>query len=122
MISALRTMPEDFEIREGWLHHVPSQHSFMFDREGQVRIRAECNCSHLAVKHEQSRELFGSYNEWQTSYWQPLLINREFASHFRRSRARSMAIAFVAWLHRRLLLQRHRDYRPSQVSAMSPAE
>jgi hypothetical protein len=115
-------MPEDFEIKEGWLHHIPSRHDFMFDQEGHVQIRAQCNCSYLSVRHEQSQQLFSGYREWQTGYWRPLLINREFASHFHRSPLRQMLIDAVAWLHRRLMQQRHREYRADQLGAMYPAE
>jgi hypothetical protein len=115
-------MPEEFEIKDGWLHHFPSRHSFTFDREGQVRIRAECNCSYLAVQTGQSHELFDSYKTWQTNYWQPLLINREFASHFQRSPLRNLLIRFTAWLHRRLMERRHADYPVGEMGAISPAE
>ena len=122
MIASLRTMPENFEIKEGWLHHIPSQHDFRFDQQGGVQIRAQCNCAFLAVSHEQGRVLSSSYQEWQTNYWMPLLINREFAAHFERSPLRQMLVDAVAWLHRRLMQQRHRDYRASEKSAMAPAE
>jgi hypothetical protein len=122
MITSLRTMPEDFEIKEGWLHHIPSRHDFMFDQQGHVQIRAQCNCSFLSVKHEQSQQLFADYREWQTTYWRPLLINREFASHFRRSAFRQMLIDLAAWLQRRLMQQRHHDYRQDELEAMYPAE
>jgi len=71
MIASLRTMPEDFEIKEGWLHHIPSRHDFMFDQEGHVQLRAQCNCAFLSVRHEQSQQLFSGYREWQTTYWRP---------------------------------------------------
>jgi hypothetical protein len=122
MMTALRTMPEEFEIKEGWLHHFPSRHSFRFDPEGQVQIRAECNCSYLAVETRQSRALFDGYKEWQSNYWQPLLINREFASHFYRSPARNMLIRLTAWMHQRLLQRRHAEVQLGEMSAMSPAE
>jgi hypothetical protein len=35
------------------------------------------------VSAEQSKELFGAYQKWESSYWRPMVINREFASHFR---------------------------------------
>lgn len=122
MITSLRTMPEDFEIKEGWLHHIPSRHDFMFDQQGHVQIRAQCNCSFLSVKQEQSQQLFAGYRDWQTTYWRPLLINREFSSHFRRSVFRQMLIDLTAWLHRRLMQQRHHDHRQDELEAMYPAE
>jgi len=122
MMVALRTMPEEFEVREGWLHHSPSRHSFAFDREGQVRLRAECNCVHLSVERHQAKELFETYQSWQANYWQPLLINQEFASHFHRSPLRNALIQMTAWLHNRLLQRRHTDVAVGRTTAMSPAE
>lgn len=122
MMTALRTNPEEFEVRHGWLRHVPSRHDFSFDQEGGVQIRAECNCSHLAIRSEQARQLTDCYKEWQVNYWQPLLINREFASHFQRSPLRRMLINWVGWLHQRLLQQSHHDHHYGEVSAMHPAE
>ena len=122
MIASLRTMPEDFEIKEGWLHHIPSRHNFMFDQEGHVQIRAQCNCSMLSVRHEQGQQLYSSYREWQTTYWRPLLINREFASHFRRSWFRQALIDLTAWLNRRLTQQRRHDRHSDELEAMYPAE
>jgi hypothetical protein len=110
MMGALRTAPEEFEIQQGWLHHIPSRHHFMFDTEGRVQIRAHCNCAFLSVEPGQSRELASRYNEWQRNYWQPLMINREFASHFQRSAFRQMLIDFTGWLHRRLMQQSHADH------------
>ena len=122
MITALRTMPEDFEIRDGWLRHIPSHHDFTFDRDDQIQIRAQCNCAFLSVRHDQGLKLIAGYREWQSNYWRPLMINREFESHFRRSWFRQMLIDATAWLHRRLMEQRHRDYRPDELGVVHPAE
>ena len=122
MLVALRTSPEQFEVSQGWLHHIPSRHDFRFDPEDNVRIRAECNCAYLTVSHEQGQELAAHYRDWQTRYWQPLLINREFASHFRYSPFRKMLIDLVEALHRRLMQNPHHDYREDELAAMSPAE
>jgi len=110
MMVALRTTPEEFEVQQGWLHHIPSRHDFAFDAEGRVQLRAECNCAFLQVEPSQSRELASRYEEWQKTYWRPLLINREFASHFHHSAFRKMLIDLTGWLHRRLLQQRHADH------------
>ena len=40
MIVALRDRPTDFEVDRGWLVHFPSRHCFMFDRLGNVAMRA----------------------------------------------------------------------------------
>jgi hypothetical protein len=122
MMIALRTTPDQFEINQGWLHHIPSRHDFRFDPEGNVRIRAECNCASLSVSREQSHQLTASYKEWQTHYWQPLLTNREFASHFRYSPVRKALIDVVGWLYHRLMQKPHRHYREEEIGAMYPAE
>ena len=75
MMTALRFAPEEFEIKQGWLHHIPSRHDFSFDTDGGVHIRAECNCAHLAIRTDQAPQLTNCYKEWQTTYWQPLLTN-----------------------------------------------
>jgi hypothetical protein len=77
------------------------RHDFMFDRDGRVQIRAHCNCAMLAVKSEQEPELYDCY-------WQPLLIDREFASRFQpRSAFRRLLFAVVGRIHRRLLQRGH---------------
>jgi hypothetical protein len=82
MMESLRTMPEDFALKGKWLSHRRSNHSFSFDSEGRVQIRAVCECSQLRVMPEQEKALYASFREWEANYWQPLRINREFASHF----------------------------------------
>jgi hypothetical protein len=82
MISALRFQPSDFEYAHGWLNHVPSRHRFQFDRKGRVTIDAFCGCASLSVNPEQADELHSTFTTWRQNYWQPVEINREFASHF----------------------------------------
>src|SRR5256884_4854761 len=82
MIVALRTSPSDFELKRGWLRHFPSRHEFKFDSEGNVRLHARCDCAMLAVRREQGLELWQTFQQWHVSYWRPLDINKEFASHF----------------------------------------
>jgi len=84
MISALRFQPDDFELKHGWLHHVPSRHRFQFDKMGRVTIDALCGCALLAVSPEQTDELVSMFNTWRREYWIPLETNREFASHFKK--------------------------------------
>jgi hypothetical protein len=83
MIAALRTRPCDFEMQQGWLHHIPSRHRFKVDREGSVRVEARCDCAMLAVRREQGRELWDAFQQWHSGYWRAVEINKEFASHFR---------------------------------------
>jgi hypothetical protein len=104
MISALRSNPAAFEFTRGSLHHIPSRHSFQFDREGQVRLDAQCSCSSLTVSKEQQAPLFEAFNEWRVDYWRPIEINREFAAHFAPpSGLRRLLIELTARLHRALL-------------------
>jgi hypothetical protein len=122
MMTSLCTAPEDFEVKEGWLHHIPSRHDFKFDSEGNVHLRAQCDCAQLAVQAEHGRELAGAYHQWEAHYWCPLMINREFASHFRRSPLRQLLIDVTAWLHRRLMQQPHAHAPSGRVTALHPAE
>ncbi len=121
MMVALRQSPEEFELRNNFLFHAPSKHSFTFDQTGHVNIRADCNCSFLAVRPEQERELMTAFEEWQARYWRPMQINKEFASHFRpRSAFRRFLIDVTARFHRRLLRQpEHAHYHGE---AVVPAE
>ena len=114
MMVALRTAPEEFEMDDGWLHHLRSRHSFKFDALGRVEIRANCHCASLSIRRDQAPDLTASYREWQADYWRPLQINREFASHFAsRAPLRRALIAMTARLHRWLvedhLPRHHRD-------------
>jgi hypothetical protein len=84
MIVSLRTSPSEFEIDRGWLTHVPSRHNFRFDPEGNVTLLAHCDCAALTIREEQSRELATAFEEWRSTYWRVVEINREFAAHFRR--------------------------------------
>lgn len=120
MMISLRTAPEEFEVNQGWLRHIPSRHDFMFDRNGRVRIRANCNCAMLAVSSEQEPQLYASYRKWANDYWRPLQINRAFAAHFApRPFWRRLLIAAVGRLHRWLLEggHSHRNH-----GALMPAE
>jgi hypothetical protein len=74
----------------------------------------------LSVRPEQEREFATGYREWQTAYWRPLEINREFASHFgRRPRVLQWMIDATGALHR-WLLQRGRG-RPEIGVPAAPA-
>lgn len=110
MITALRTAPDEFELVEGWLNHTRSSHSVRFDGNDDAELRAACNCTLLAIRSEQRRELTQCFREWEDSYWRPLQINREFASHFlRKVGLRQMMTVLTGRLHRWLLRpQRHR--------------
>ena len=84
MTSALHFQPTDFEYSHGRLRHVPSRHRFQFSPTGEVRIDAVCGCAGAAIRQEQADELLAAFQTWRQSYWQPLQMNREFASHFRK--------------------------------------
>jgi len=81
-ITAIRARPEEFEFSGNTLHHPRSRHSFDFLSDGDVRVRADCDCSTLQTSSEQSKVFQAAYREWHTTYWRALEINREFASHF----------------------------------------
>ena len=81
-ITALRSRPQEFELRGNALHHLGSRHSFRFLSEDEVRIEAACSCSELRASSQQARMLHEEFCKWRTSYWLPLAINREFAGHF----------------------------------------
>jgi hypothetical protein len=117
MIAALRDRPTDFEVDRGWLVHFPSQHCFMFDRVGNVAMRARCECAHLSVRIEQGQELWVAYREWHTSYWRPIEINREFAAHFGRPNVLQRAFRRVLAKARRVLLDPTLDQKPATAVA-----
>jgi hypothetical protein len=98
-IAALRAQPEEFEFSNDTLHHLGSGHRFRFPSEDSVEIHADCGCALLKASQEQTKLFHTAYCEWHASYWRPLEINREFASHFEPTLWRRVAI----WLLRRLL-------------------
>ena len=97
--AALRARPEEFEFSNDTLHHLGSRHRFRFLSEDSVEIHADCGCAILKASQEQTKVFHAAYRDWHASYWRPLGINREFASHFEPSLWRRAAI----WLLRRLL-------------------
>jgi hypothetical protein len=102
MIRALQYAPHEFELAGGWLNHGRSGHSFRFDADDHVEISAACNCAMLAPTSEHARDLAKAFREWERDYWRPLLINREFASHFKPG-PRSVLIALTGRLHHWLM-------------------
>src|SRR5579885_2877687 len=85
MIAALRECPDEFDMRRGWLRHLPSRHRFQFDAAGGVRLDAACECAMLSVDPDQMPELHRTFESWRSLYWEPILINRQFAAHFKRT-------------------------------------
>ena len=94
MLQAMRARPGEFEMHGPFLRHIRSQHLLDFDRRGNARVHARCDCAMLQVSREQSEEMMAAFSAWKIIYWQPHLaqieaekraarINREFASHFR---------------------------------------
>lgn len=118
VIAALRAQPEEFELSNDALYHPSSRHSFRFPSEDSVEIYAECGCSTLKTTQQQARLFRAAYLEWHASYWRPLEINREFASHFEPRLWRRAAI----WLLRRLLavprLAKPSSVRPNEALLM----
>jgi hypothetical protein len=117
MIVALRDSPGDFEIVAGRLNHIPSRHSFRFGPDDEVEIGAACDCALLAVRPEQKSELVSGYRHWERDYWRPLVINREFASHFDRPLWRQILISLTGRLHR-WLISGSRTHRPAEGVAL----
>ncbi|SJZ30375.1 hypothetical protein SAMN02745126_00006 [Enhydrobacter aerosaccus] len=103
-ITALRSRPEEFEFTDGCLHHLNSRHRFHFRSDNEVEIHALCDCSLLRARPEQAKDFHAAYREWHASYWRPMEINREFASHFAPPPLWRRA---AIWLLRRLLAWQH---------------
>jgi hypothetical protein len=122
LVTALRTSPDTFEFTGGSLHHIPSRHRFKFDSNGGVRLHAQCSCSFLSIRKEQEMGLYEAFQQWRASYWRPIEINREFASHFDPPPAwRRFLIELTARLHRFLLRQQTRAHADKEHIAV-PAE
>jgi hypothetical protein len=118
MISALRTMPEQFEFSGGYLTHIPSQHNFRFHSGGRVQVEAMCRCASLMISSVQEAELCSAFRDWQRDYWTPILINQEFASHFAPpSPVRRALLNLTAWIHRRLLQTPHPHHHGEPIAA-----
>src|SRR5258707_9673715 len=94
MLQAMRARPSEFEMYGPFLRHIRSQHFLDFDRRGNARVHARCDCAMLQVSREQGAEMKAAFAAWKIVYWEPHLaqieaekraakINREFASHFR---------------------------------------
>lgn len=81
-ITALRTRPEEFDLSHDVLRHARSRHAFRMVGEDDLHIDAVCDCSLLRASPDQARAFRAAWREWQSSYWRPQQINREFASHF----------------------------------------
>ena len=82
-ITALRMRPTEFELRGNALHHLGCRHSFHFSSPDEVRIEAFCDCSQLRATPRQSRELHEVFQQWQSSYWRLLTINRQINRELR---------------------------------------
>ncbi|CAX24228.1 protein of unknown function [Methylorubrum extorquens DM4] len=122
MISALQFQPTDFEFSHGWLQHIPSRHRFKFDKKGQVTIDARCDCSGQSIKREQGDPLFQAFTSWRQYYWQPMLIDREFASHFKTPNAWVRLLRDVRMAWRRFRHRAEPVSIPAEAMAMVPAE
>jgi hypothetical protein len=117
MIVALRDRPADFEVDRGWLTHFPSRHRFKFDREGNLILRAHCECARLSARPEQAQELWAAFLDWRASYWRSIEINREFAAHFRRPNILQRAFRRALAKARLVLLDPTLDQEPTSAVA-----
>jgi hypothetical protein len=113
-ITAIRSRPEEFEFSNNTLHHLRSRHTFRFLSDGDMEIHAACDCASLRASPEQIKVFHTAYRQWYASYWRPLEINREFASHFAPP---SLWRRFAIWLLRRLL-----SWQPSESSYIKTAQ
>jgi hypothetical protein len=113
LIVSLRERPDEFELDRGWLTHFPSRHSFKFDREGDVRLRAHCDCAFLSIRPEDGQELLTAFQTWRTEYWRPIEINREFAAHFRRPNPVKRFVRRLVAKARQALLDPMLDQEPN---------
>lgn len=95
LITAVRRRPQEFEWVAGMLHHVPTNHTFRFDPEGNAAVLADCACATLTISRQQGRELYETVAVWTRDYWRPRVINRHFASHFEQP---SLFKRLCAWL------------------------
>lgn len=121
MISALRTSPEQFEFSGGSLHHIPSRHSFHFAPSGKVTIYARCGCASMSIQHDQEVDLIGAFRQWVESYWRPIEVNREFASHFNQPGfVRRTLISLTNRLNHSLLRMGQKKHHHEEI--MVPAE
>lgn len=120
MISALQFQPTDFELSRGWLKHVPSRHQFKFGHKGQVTIDARCECSGHSIRREQKEQFSEAFTAWCQSYWQPLQLDQEFASHFRKPSSFVRFVRDAAW--RRFRRRAEPVTVPAEALAMIPAE
>ena len=122
MIVALRSHPEQFAGKNSdRLTHLPSRHHFRFHPDKRVSMSAPCDCTSLAIREDQQAELSDAFQHWYSSYWRPLKINEEFASHFAPpSLVRRFLIALTGRLHQALIAGR--EGRFGIGDALSPAE
>jgi hypothetical protein len=109
MICALQQRPSEFERRGDYLCHRPSRHWLAFDKNGRGRLIARCSCAQYPISVEQSAALQQAADDWEKTYWRPLVvseaaarrfaeINREFARHFSpKPRWRRAIDAVLAW-------------------------
>src|ERR1700716_4119716 len=81
-ISATRSRPEQIEFSNNILHHPEQWAQVPLRQRRRLALDAACDCSRLRALPEQARAFHTADREWRASYWQPLQINREFASHF----------------------------------------
>ena len=120
MIDALRFQPSDFELKGGWLTHLPSRHRYRFDRQGLLSIDADCGCAVLRARADLQADLATAYDSWRVDYWAIVETNREFASHFApvgrlRRFARDVRLAW-----RRLVARRPEP--ATGLAVLAPAE
>jgi hypothetical protein len=65
MIRRLQQKPEEFEIRNKCIHHRPTRHRLVFERDGKGRFVAHCNRVDFPISREQGVALRVVIENWE---------------------------------------------------------
>jgi hypothetical protein len=76
----------------------------------------------LSVRPEQADELHTMFKTWRQFYWQPVEINREFASHFEEPNAWARLFRDIRMAWRRFRRTAEPVTIPAQAVSATPAE
>ena len=85
MLQAMRARPSEFEMYGSFSRHIRSQHLLDFDRRGNARVHARCDCAMFQVSREQGEEMKAAFSAWKIVYWEPHLAQSRLRSARRKS-------------------------------------
>ena len=85
MLQAMRARPSEFEMYGSFSRHIRSQHLLDFDRRGNARVHARCDCAMFQVSREQGEEMKVAFSAWKIVYWEPHLAQSRLRSARRKS-------------------------------------